>query len=538
MKVHVVVVATSGNQRFIFASNKRRENVGASYLITRVEEKWLTEALENVAEHRVEIVTANAGGITALVHDPEVGRELVGQITLRALREAPGLDVCGAVGEAAEWDELDAAALAELIRRTRELLPKAQMSRPGPQLRFPGVPIAARCLSSGLPAAWIARPTPLERPEPRSAPSMAKLKAFPEALGRLVEKMGLNGPDREGARQRLARVVDWLNFKAEWVAVVHADGNGMGRIFQEFAAIVTAAKPNGERPTAEEYVQRLRAFSEGVDACAAEALRRTVAALKNDGAYRLIDGEVPLLPLVLGGDDLTVVCDGSIALPFAERYLTEFTHLARENEDVGGLLRRAKHPGLGACAGVAIVKRHYPFHNAVALAEELTKEAKSVKALGQDRCALSFHVLHESAVARLARLREEMTLPDGTRLTAQPYVVGEVGADPRGWARHRHWTDLRRRIAALTCTDEDGRRVLSGAQAHDLRAGLFHGPDVADARYRLLTHRIGDGADGVAGASGSLFWEFEGRKFTGLLDAMNAVGFLPGSEHTEQERPA
>ncbi len=269
-----------------------------------------------------------------------------------------------------------------------------------------------------------------------------------------------------------------------------------------------------------------------------------VAALKepdDEGRrpFRLIAGEPALLPLVLGGDDLTVVCDGSIALPFAERYLTEFARLAREDDRVGGLLRQAERQGLGACAGVAIVKRHYPFHSAVGLAEELTKEAKAVKnALGQDHCALSFHVLYESAVAELSRLREETTLPDGTRLTAQPYVVGDVIADPHGWAGHRHWNDLLRRVAALTRTDEDGRRVLSGAQAHDLRGGLFHGRGVADARYRLLADRVGRHADGLAGESGSLFWEVEGQGLTGLLDAMNATGFLlPRTERAEQEQP-
>ncbi|WP_103938430.1 Cas10/Cmr2 second palm domain-containing protein [Thermomonospora echinospora] len=548
------MIATSGNQRFIFASNKRRENVGASHLITRVEERWLDEALlavtgseerhRSITGHPVEIVTANAGGITALVREPEIGRELVTRITLQALREAPGLDVCGVVGEAVEWDGLGASALAKLIRQTRGMLPAAQMSRPGPQLRFPGVPIAARCLSSGLPAAQIVQSTSRERPEPRSAPSMAKLNAFPEALDRLADEMGMSGLGKQEAHRRLARVVDWLNNKAEWVAVVHADGNGMGRVFQEFSAIVEKLG----HTTAEEYVRHLRDFSQGVDDCAAEALRRVVAAMKKpDGEgrrpFRLIAGEPALLPLVLGGDDLTVVCDGSIALPFAEQYLTEFARLARENKRVGGLLRQAERQGLGACAGVAIVKRHYPFHSAVGLAEELTKEAKAVKgALGQDHCALSFHVLYESAVAELSRLREETTLPDGTRLTAQPYVVGDVTKDPHGWARHRHWNDLLRRIAALTRTDEeDGRRVLSGAQAHDLRGGLFHGRGVADARYRLLADRLGRDADDLAGEGRSLFWKVEGQALTGLLDAMNATGFLPRperTERTEQEQPA
>ncbi|WP_396911946.1 hypothetical protein [Mycolicibacterium sp.] len=159
MKVHAVVIGTSGNQRYIFSSNKRRENVGASYLITRVEESWLDDALLEVTgstdrdrridEHPVEVITANAGGITALVKDREDGVRLVTAVTVRALREAPGLDVCGVVGDPVEWDR--AAGLAEAILRTRDALPVAAMARTGPQMRFTGLPIAARCTSSGLP---------------------------------------------------------------------------------------------------------------------------------------------------------------------------------------------------------------------------------------------------------------------------------------------------------------------------------------------------------------------------------------------------
>ncbi|WP_119726311.1 hypothetical protein [Thermomonospora amylolytica] len=92
---------------------------------------------------------------------------------------------------------------------------------------------------------------------------MAKLNAFPEALGRLADEMGLSGLGEREARRRLSRVVDWLNNKAEWVAVVHADGNGMGRVFQEFSEIVEELnRANAkDHATAEEYVRRLRAFS-------------------------------------------------------------------------------------------------------------------------------------------------------------------------------------------------------------------------------------------------------------------------------------
>ncbi|GLW64302.1 hypothetical protein Arub01_25460 [Actinomadura rubrobrunea] len=532
MKVHVVVVGTAGNQRYIFASNKRRENVGASHLITCVEGRWLDETLEDITgaaardarieDHPVEIVTANAGGVTALVKDRDVGRELVAGITRRALREAPGLDVCGVVGEPVEWR--DAEELAEEIRRAYDRLPAVRMARPGPQLRFPGLPIVERCGSSGLPAKGVRRPASGEALEPRSAAGMAKLDAFPDALGRLAVEMGLTD---SAARRRIQEVVDYLGFRADWVAVVHADGNGMGEVFRNFDSITSEI---GSR-SAREYIDALRGLSTGVGECALEAFRfalRSMPSLEDSGDLP------PVLPLVIGGDDLTVVCDGKIALRFAERYLREFAKRAREHEDVGGLLELVGQPSLGACAGVAIVKRQYPFHSAVQLSEELTREAKTVKRrLGRERCALSFHVLYESAFADLKRLRAGLTV-DGARLTAQPYVLEEPG-DPDEWLRGRRWADLRRRVAALSRTD-GGERRLPRSQAHELRTGLFLGREVADARFTLLRERLDDPAlvRDLTGPDESLFWEDDGTPVTGLLDAMDAEDFLPDFHHEDE----
>ncbi|TYB45556.1 Cas10/Cmr2 second palm domain-containing protein [Actinomadura chibensis] len=532
MDVHPVVLSTAGNQDYIFGSNKRRENVGASHLITCVEGEWLDRALaevgadgreQRVEEHGIEVVTANAGGVTILVGDREAGRRIVASITESALREAPGLDVCGAVGEAVEWG--GAQKVADGVADTRELLAVARTTRRGPRLRFPGVPVAARCGSSGLPAHRVVALQEGRPPEARSAPSLAKLNAFADALPRLAVEMGLRAEDgenrRAAARDTLSPIVDHLSHKAEWVGVVHVDGNGLGKVFQRFASIMGG---DGKRP-AGEYTEGLRRLSNGVDECAREAFRSVFAKLRG-GGWKARTAEPPVLPLILGGDDLTVVCDGELALPFARGYLEEFTRLANGHAAVGGVLRTVEElRGLGACAGVAIVKRQYPFHSAVHLAEELTAEAKAVKReLGQDKSALSFHVLHESAFADLRRLRDQQTLSDeGACLTGQPYVVGDAGGAE--WARHRHWTDLERRVGALTAKD-DGTLVISGGQAHELRSALFRGREAAESRFGMVSTWLGrDAVQGLA-CDGSLFWRDGHVHRTGLLDALNAAPFL------------
>ncbi|MER7548091.1 hypothetical protein ABTW95_34285 [Spirillospora sp. NPDC127506] len=519
LQAHVVVLRTSGNQAYIFGSNKRRENVGASELITWVETRWLEKAIGRGVEELkllddgIEVMAAGAGAVTLIVRDRDEGKRIVGEITERALREAPGLDVCGVVGEAFEVGGVGEFTTA--LEKTRGAMLGVRMARPGPDLRFPGLPIAARCTSSGLPAASIVRaPKPKEgrRPaEPRSAPSIAKLDAFPRALDRLAREMGLG----KNSGTKLAGVVEHLNDKAEWVAVVHADGNGMGKVFQEFPELMKELGPSD--PLA--YIESFRKLSRGVDECAKAAFRAAVQDL---------DGEVPrLLPLVLGGDDITVVCDGALALTFTERYLRYFAEETKDHDDVGKFLNRGKHgDGLGACAGVAITKRNYPFHSAAGLAEELTGEAKRVKEkLGAQRCALSFHVLYESAFADLRRLRKEMRVGERLQLTAQPYVIG--GSDDDGeWAEHRCWEDLRRRVKVLT-DERNGDRVIPAGQAHDLRSGLFQGQDAADARFAALRTWLGaEAVSGLTGEDNSLFWQDGETVRTGLLDAMNAVPFL------------
>ncbi len=154
--------------------------------------------------------------------------------------------------------------------------------------------------------------------------------------------------------------------------------------------------------------------------------------------------------------------------------------------------------------------------------------------------ALSFEVLYDSTDAELGRLRSAAADPDHsspaseTRLYAQPYVVSEASADRDGWMAGRRLADLRRRVAALTELDDGAERALPAGQLHLLREALHISPEIAQRRFETLCARY-PGADtaALAGPNGSLFWrqpaepdQPDGPTVTGLLDAMNAVGFL------------
>lgn len=534
MRAHLVQLSTAGKQRFIFSSIKRKEVVGASDVIARVDRQWVHDALAEVfpgfsrdwriEDRDAELLVAGAGGATVVVRDADRGRALVTEVTRRALAEAPGLQVCGVVVPL-RWS--GAGDLAEAMSRAGEEETAVRSVLPAPDSRFARLPLAEQCATSGMPAAVLHRSTFQSRLRPRSATTMAKRKAYPGALTRLTDVLATG--DAEVRTETVERIVDFLGLSAEWVAVVHADGNALGAVFRDFRKLVGDAD-------ARTYADRLRELSQGVDACAHAAFREAVAHAGEAAARAgtpVFEGLPAVLPLVLGGDDVTLICDSAIALPLTRVYLERFT--AHTQRRLGPLLAGSGRTALGAAAGVAVVKRNYPFHFAYGLAEELvTKEAKQVKdRLGPDRSALAFHVLYDSEAADLDRLRAAATAPDGTRLVAQPYVVGPpVPPDAPGgdWAQGRHWEDLRRRVTTLRRRDEaTGEQMLPVGAVHDLRQGQFLGREAAAARLSLLRRRfaalprLADDLGHLAG-----FWDPGDGPVSGLVDAWNAAALLAG----------
>ncbi len=585
---HVVLIETSGNQNFIFDTTKRRENVGASELVHRLEQ-WVRDALKDeftgfssswriTGNRSAQLLVAAAGSAKMVVRDPEKGRALVGNVTARALREAPGLDVCGVVGEPFDWDDANQEAgkppvsmLARQCRDVHEALPRVRSDRPGPASRFPRIPIVDECAASGLPAHDVIMEGqgPRSR-QPRARPSLAKRGAQDTGFHRLAHNAEISKPTLE-------KIADHLEEKPDWVAVIHADGNSLGQLFTELGN-ATGDRPDDTDASSDRYAEALGPFSKAVDACTVRAFRealehcRRVLPRNHD-----VEGAVPVLPLVLGGDDLTVICAGSVSLAFTEAYLIAF----EEATGADPVIRKHAPDGLTACAGVAVVKPHFPFSAAYDLAEELTQEAKkTVKrySVGQEpsaapdapgeperprprprprtrprASAFSFHVLYDSGGSDPGHLRDRMKVAVGAAdieagrdpekrpklralLYAQPYVVTRDMREP--WTVGRHWDDLARRVAALTATfdsadgtDEAGERKLPTSQMHDLREALFSGRDAADGRFRQMLARyhdrglglfVGSGTGNRAGSgelptgnNASLFWRISDR---GLVD--------------------
>jgi hypothetical protein len=166
------------------------------------------------------------------------------------------------------------------------------------------------------------------------------------------------------------------------VAVVHADGNRLG------ASLIALINELSEKRVQDGWLVLAR-LSEAIAQATQNAAKRAckdalLEAAHDDGEFRTL----PARPLVLGGDDLTIIVRGDLAIPFTAQYLEHFETatseaLARVGEAAdlpheAKIALRAHFPSrLTACAGVVFGTAGQPIDRLVALAEETTRHAKS-----------------------------------------------------------------------------------------------------------------------------------------------------------------
>ena len=150
-----------------------------------------------------------------------------------------------------------------------------------------------------------------------------------------------------------------------WLAVVHADGNGLGALIQK----INADMAKNPAKTADVFAR----FSEALDKATAEAAHKAFDEVVAPGLDKTLKS-LPLRPLILGGDDLTLIIRADLAVPFTESFLKAFQEFTANRMGEVGISGLEK--GLTACAGIAFVKHSYPFHYGYELAESLCTQAK------------------------------------------------------------------------------------------------------------------------------------------------------------------
>ena len=555
MTSYLVMLQTNSNQPFIFSSPRLREQIGASFEITLLSQ-WVKEAAcdmklpsmstsekgKKVLPSSFWVSDSSGKVIVRFTEDdgvPEaLARTLIRKVTLRALTDAPGLDVTGVFIETTS-DSPNPKDLDKLDRVFGEY----SLNRRPAAARFPQFPYLIRGEESALPASAVltdedckamrcyARETlnvplftnentdfsPPTQTDQDAQDSLSLPSRVKRAWSRSARRLQLNdvvsrwSPKNEEDRLKIIESLCEDPFQLEKalqdvsddngatgtrpeelssVGVIHIDGNGVGAIMRDLGKafkrvddqldsferstnkrkkdpcdneLADAPRDRKENPCdrAEDPFQW---FVMEVNYRLDRVVNQAVAKAWKT-VYRLATGKsapesppvVPVVPVLVGGDDVTVYTDGRYAIPFAEAYIHHYECLT----DKDALLRElavmagAKEAGpLTASAGVAIVGRNFPFHIAYDLAEELVSRGKKLgkKKLPVPCSTINFHVLRDATV-----LDAEETLDEYKGRTQRPFLVGHYAAArisyPATASSSLVWNDILRAVAVFDGKD-------------------------------------------------------------------------------------
>ena len=420
-------VDTLGIQSFVFASNRLRDVVGGSELVQQATSRqgWIDQL-----GYRDNVIVGAGGNLLLRFDTRDQAKDFALQFSRKMLDEAPGLEV------ALVHHEYANGQLAKAIQEVQIKIENHKLGR-CPSVPLLGLGVTATCRETRRPAvaldiegAPIAKSVEIRRSEDNQAQTRW-LKFLPCCYQ--------NFRKGEGGGVELAFPLELDDLgrsrgDTSLMGVVHIDGNGIGQKLKDWLNKQVANKCD------DKTIRGYQALSERLDGIAERVFRtlvdRVVSAIdwdnrqgyvlqstpiqqrfalrcEQDAKTRRLQLFLPIRPILLGGDDLTLVCDGRIALDLAATALSEFE---QEIDQFGQV---------GACAGVALVKTHTPFARAYHLAESLCTSAKRLLRDNDwtDRSALDWHIGLSSPTETLTALRQRQYEYGGNTLTCRPYLL-------------------------------------------------------------------------------------------------------------------
>lgn len=374
---YLFTFAAKGLQPYIMNGGKLRDMVGATSLIDKLSDEkllqsWLTKKFE-VAADDFEILQAAAGGARIRFANESAAKRVARLWPLWCRAWAPELDV---VQHLEQWSVGDnfgnvSKTAAKALEQNRNF-PAARMPEAGPFVqRAPRTGGPAVQVDRSTDDEWIDTATVRKRAErdalggKNELPPVARAFGFTRADQLPNDFTDISGPDRH------------------YLAVIHADGNRLGQMFLDVGRAMEKCGPRDlDDETAVNLFRYLsqQLVADGTRAATRKAMTALPEKVRPDGEPWLF------APIVLAGDDVTVVCRADLGLPFTEAFLKAFREEMEErleslrNEswwgNVPDQVKRNVPRSLSAGAGVVFCTDHYPFSLAYELCESLASEAK------------------------------------------------------------------------------------------------------------------------------------------------------------------
>jgi len=418
-------------QKYILQGNKLKDMVGGSELVNQMCGEFLTRSLNELgidnSEYR--IITQTAGWARIQFNNGNDAKRLYTVWPLLVDRFVPGLQVVqslveinGDINNAIEESE-------KKLRAERSLI----------QVGLPEIgPLIERNQRLGFAAVRYAKGEDelQDRQTTRKRDYVGKRKNK-SAMTTLVAKMsGAEDTEKQLQYRWPDELDDIAGSEKKYIAVIHADGNDLGKTIRQLQEHV--------RSSPDKAIDVFKRFSEAIsqatESAAQEAYKRII---KPDYEDRAEVSKKPIFmaarPIVLGGDDLTLIIRADLAFKFTRVFMEAFEASSKEalEKELGGFNIAGLPEKLTSCAGIAFIKKAYPFSRAYELAESLCAFAKS-RAKEKDNkdkdgfvpSSFAFYKVATSVAGSYSLIREtELTSKDSSealqiKLWHGPYTVG------------------------------------------------------------------------------------------------------------------
>jgi hypothetical protein len=465
----ITVIDVAGIQAYIFGSNRLKHNIGASFLVQLAGDEWVNDYL---SRNSGELFYSGGGKTVLFFPSLDNAKQFATEYSQKVLEHAPGMQIYLA-HHAMDWEREALGGANGALSCAHKKVASKKNSTPN-RLAYLGWAVTADCQYSGLPASAILDGDRV------SAEILAKEKIVVDANGSLQEKLNIAPYEFPSDMDDFGRT----HGDSSYIAIVHIDGNGMGKRFQELSEDYVSPSQN------QEFIEKMREFSKGVSDVAQDAMQATlkhlVSKIQSDGkggeyiqdAYRLADMKIelsqkflPFRPLVMGGDDVTFVCEGRLGLSLAHYFLKQITTPNLP----------ASKP-MKARAGVAIVKSHYPFAQAYQLAEDLAKSAKKdLPELKKGESGIDWHFATSGVLDGLTEIRKrEYTVPTGS-LHSRPLLLERAQQDTE-W---RNWETFLQFVKEFLRTEKESDWGNKRNKLKELREVLRKGGDETQQFLKL-----------------------------------------------------
>lgn len=467
-------------QKYILQGDKLKDMVGGSELVEKLCKDFFKDTLKSLGinKSRFSPVT-QAAGWARIIFDDKLDAEKVHAIwPFLVDRFAPGLQILQSLIEVK-------VSLPEAIRESEEIL---RVQRNIINVALPEItPLIDRNPRTGNAGV---------KYEKNSDPHILDLETLRKReflkSNSLTEKMTDNKDNSIVWPSDMNAIA---GNESNYIAVIHADGNNLGQTLIKLASHLE--KQPGDAS------EVFRGFSSAIEDATLAAAQRSFKLVLLPDYNKSRKGSVVARPIVLGGDDLTMIVRADLAFKFAKEFLGAFEEESQKTlqKHLGAFKISGLPDMLTACAGVALIKSSYPFAKAYELAESLCSYAKKIAKENLHNhyvpSCFSFHRVTASISDDYdAIMKKELTSSEGLKLWFGPYSVGRHMSKLTPYAEIEKLSDILEAFPRGT--------------ARTLISTLYKTTVLAESDYNRILH--------VAGTDKSKELSSQIKKMTGQPD--------------------